>query len=216
MKRKTDAQSTPRHFEVFRYSMAAASHLISGLSESELKRINNIVLFGSAARFTASEESDIDIFVDVHGSKRFQLALRAKLNKIAEQFYLTSTALEFKSRGIDNELSVKVGKLEEWKELAQSMASHGIILYGKYIAKPPDTNAYTILSWETKGKSKGALLNKIYGYKANNKRYPGMLGKFGGTKIGKATVMVPAESRDIFIDALEKYKVNYSRHDIWK
>ena len=202
--------------EIFRYAAVAAAHLISGLSENELKRVRNVMLFGSAARFAASEESDVDIFVDVRGEKSFQLALRAKLNKIAEQFYLTSAALEFKSRGIGNELSIKVGKLEEWEEIAQSMASHGIVFYGKYTAKPPGTRAYTILSWETKGKFKGALLNKIYGYKANKKRYPGMLGKFGGTKIGKATVMVPAESRDIFIDALEKYKVNYSRHDIWK
>src|SRR3989344_3996255 len=144
-----------KSYETFRYGVLAAAHLISNLSESELKHVHNVLLFGSTARFAASEESDIDIFFDVLASKRFQLALRAKLNKTAEQFYLTNVALEFKSKGIDNELSIKVGKLKEWKELAQSIPSHGIVLYGKYTAKPPGIKAYTILSWESP-RNKGA------------------------------------------------------------
>ena len=212
MKKQTGARNAP--FEIFRYAVTAAAYLISSLSESELKRVCSVLLFGSAARFSASEKSDIDIFFNVSAPKRFQLALRSKLNKSCERFYLTNTALEFKSKGVDNELSIKTGKLKEWKDLSKSMSSHGIVLYGKYTAKPPDTEAYTILSWETPGKYKGALLNKIYGYKANNKRYPGLLEKNSGTKLGKATIMVPAQSKDIFIDVLEKYGINYSRHDV--
>ncbi|MBI2971289.1 MAG: nucleotidyltransferase domain-containing protein [Candidatus Aenigmarchaeota archaeon] len=202
-------------YELFRYAVLAAAYLVASLSESELKRMRTVLLFGSAARFAASEESDIDLFFDVAAPRRFQLALRAKLNKAAEQFYLTNAALAFKSQGADNELSIKVGRLEEWKELAHSIASHGIVLYSAYTAKPPGLKAYTILSWETPGKSKGALLNKFYGYTARHKRYPGLLEKANGIKLGRATVMVPARSRGAFIDALEKYKVNYSRHDVW-
>jgi predicted nucleotidyltransferase len=216
MKKREDAQSAPSSFEIFRYAMLAGAYLIASLSKNELKRVRSVLLFGSAARFAASEESDIDIFFDVSAPKRFQLSLRSRLNKVAGQFYLTNAALEFKSKGIDNELSIKVGKLEEWKELAQSIASHGLILYGKYTAKPPDVKAYTILSWEASGKSKGALLNKIYGYRAYNKRYPGLLEKSRGIKLGRAVIMVPAANRDVFIDTLEKYRVNYSRHDVWK
>ena len=201
-------------FEISRYGMLAAAYLVSSLSENELKRVRNVLLFGSAARLAASEESDIDIFFDLSASKSFQLALRAKLNKAAGQFYLTTIALEFKSKGIGNELSIKVGRLEEWKGLAQSISSHGIILYSKCTAKPPDTKAYTIFSWESP-KNKGALLNKLYGYKANNKRYPGLLQKTKSVKLGRAVIMVPAQSRDIFIDVMEKYKVNYSRYDVW-
>ena len=212
--KQTSIRSTSSYFEIFRYAVLAAAYLVSSISESELKRVRRVLLFGSTARFAASEESDIDIFFDVSASKNFQLALRAKLNKATERFYLTNDALEFKSKGIDNELSIKVGKLEEWKELAQSISSHGIVLYGKYTAKPPGIKAYTILSWESP-RNKGALLNKIYGYKANNKRYPGLLEKTKSIKLGRAVIMVPAQSKDVFIDVLEKYKVNYSRHDVW-
>ena len=209
-------QANLSSFKIFRYAVLATAYLVSSLSESELKRVHSVLLFGSAARLAASEESDIDIFFDVSAPRRFQLALRAKLNKTADQFSLTNAALEFKSKGVDNELSIRVGKLEEWKELAQSISSHGIVLYGKYIARSLDVKAYTILSLETSGKFKGALLNKIYGYKANNKRYSGLLEKNKGSiKLGKATIMVPAKSRDIFIEVLDKYKVNYSRRDVW-
>ncbi len=214
MKNQAGERSASSSFEIFRYAVLAAAYLVSSLSESELKRVRSVLLFGSAARFAASEKSDIDIFFDVSGSKRFELALRSKLNRVADQFYLTNSALGFKSKGTDNELSIKAGKLNEWKELAQSISSHGITIYSRYIARPPDAKAYTILSWESP-KNKGAMLNKIYGYKSGNKRYPGLLEKTKGIKLGRAVIMVPAQSRDVFTDALEKYKANYSRHDVW-
>lgn len=201
--------------EVFRYAFHAASYLISGLSQNELKIVHSVVLFGSAARMTASEESDIDIFFDVNASRKVQLSMRAKLNNLAESFRLASAALEFRAKGIDNEISIKVGRLEEWEELAQSIASHGIFLYGKYSKEPPGLKPYTILCWEKPGKAKGTLLNKFYGYKAGVKKYPGLLKKFNGTKLGGSTILVPVKSRDSFIEALEKYKINYSRYDIW-
>ena len=205
---------TSTSFEIHRYAVLAVAHLISSLSERELKRVRHVLLFGSTARFAASEESDIDVFFDVSAPKSFQLALRARLNKAAGQFYLTNTALAFKAKGIDNEVSVRVGILVEWTELAQSIASHGLILYSKYIAKPPALSAYTIVSWKSP-KNRGALLNKLYGYTANHTRYPGLLEKNKGIKLGKATIMVPAQSKDSFIDVLEKYKVNYFRRDVW-
>ncbi len=204
-----------RQHEIFKYACHAAAYLISGLSAGELKILNNIILFGSSARLSASEESDIDIFFDLSAPKKSQLSLRSKLNKLAEQFYLTNTAFEFRSRDINNEISIKVGKLDEWEDLAQSISSHGIVLYGKYMKAPPGLKSYTVLSWEMPGKAKGALLNKIYGYRIGKKSYPGMLKKLDGKKIGGGTIMVPGKNRDIFIEVLEKYKINYSRYDVW-
>ena len=213
---RQDSKGSSLQFEIFQYAVVAAAYIISRLSRNEVKHVRNVLLFGSVARFAASEDSDVDIFVDVSAPKKFQLGLRAELNKSADQFYLTNDALEFKSKGIDNELSIKVGKLEEWEDVAQSISSHGIILYGKQTVKPPGTGAYSIISWEKPGKSKGALLNKIYGYKAGKKRYPGLLEKNKGIKLGKAVIMVPAHDRDVFIDAMEKYRINYSRRDVWE
>ncbi len=148
-------------------------------------------------------------------SKKQQTLLRSKLYKIAEEFYLTNQALSFKMKSVDNEFSLKVGRLGEWPDLAKSISSEGIILYGKYTNKPPKLEAKTVLSWQNPGKSKGAFLNKMYGYKSGGKRYPGLLQKYSGTKLGPATIMVPAFSRDVFLPVLEKYKINYSRFDVW-
>jgi len=201
-------------FEIRRYAFLAATHILAGLSERELKRVRSVILFGSVAQGVATAESDVDIFFDVDAPKRMQRLLRSRLNKCAEQFYLTNIALEFKLRGIANELSITVGRLAEWAELARSISSTGIVLYGKYMTMPPGLKAWTILSWEKPGKAKGALLNKIYGYRAGKKRYPGMLERIRGIKVGRATIMVPAINRDAFVDVLEKYKISYSRYDI--
>ena len=201
--------------DVLSYGLIGASYLISSTTARELKKIKSVILFGSVAGGTEQKGSDIDLFFDVDGSKKFQTGLRAKLNKTAEGFSLSNAALLFKAKSIDNEFSIKVGKLDEWADLARSIASTGITLYGKYTKQPAGLKAYTIFSWEKPGKAKGALLNKIYGYKAVNKRYPGLLKKHGGTKLGPATIMVPSSSRDLFSDIFKKYKVNYSRYDVW-
>ena len=198
-----------------RYAIQAGAYLISGLSKDDLKFVRSVIFFGSAARLTASENSDIDIFFDLKCSRKSQLKIRAKLNKLAEQFYITNNALQFKSHGIDNEISIKAGRLEEWEELSQSIASTGIVLYGKYTAEPKGLSPYTLLSWENPGKAKGALLNKFYGYKSGKKIYAGLLEKSGGIKFCKGSAIVPAQNSSLFIDVLEKYKINYSRRDVW-
>lgn len=201
--------------DVKKYAILAAGYLLSKLSQKELNSLNSVILFGSAARGTATEESDIDLFFDADLSASAQKAMKAKLGKIASEFYMSSTALEYKMKGVSNEISATVGRLREWEELNRSIASEGIVVYGKYTSRPSKAKAYTILSWEKPGKAKSALLNKLYGYKAGKKRYAGMLEKRGGTKLGRGVIMVPAESRDAFIQVFEKYGVNYSRYDVW-
>ncbi len=201
--------------ELLKYAVMGVSYLISMLEDQEIRKIKQIIIFGSVARGNAIKDSDIDIFFDVIGSKKSQTSFRSKLNKNIEQFYLTNIALSFKMKSIQSEFSVKVGKLEEWKDLASSISSYGIVLYGKYTTSPPDLKGYTILSWENPGKAKGALLNKFYGYKAGQKRYPGLIKKYAATKIGPATIMINSSIREVFIDVLAKYGVNYSRYDVW-
>src|SRR3989344_5612111 len=111
--------------EIWRYSIIAASYLISSISEDDLKYLHNVVLFGSVVHGNATNESDIDIFFDMDVSKRKEVRLRSTLNKSAEQFYLSNLALEFKLRGISNELSIKVGNLKKWPDLAKNISSSG-------------------------------------------------------------------------------------------
>ena len=200
---------------ILSYALTGASYIISCLETHLLKKITSVILFGSVAMGTADKESDVDLFFDADLPKKVELSIRAQLNKAADEFSISNTGLLFKSKSIDNEFSIKVGKLGEWEDLSKSISSNGIVLYSRYSKPPSKIKPYTILSWEKPGKAKGALSNKIYGYKAGGKKYPGLLEKFKGTKVGQATIMVPGSARDPFIDAFEKYTVNYSRYDLW-
>lgn len=202
--------------EIKQYAILAAAYLVSKLSEKELKSLNSVFLFGSTARGTATEESDVDLFFDADLSKRAQKALRAKLNKTAEMFYLSNTGLEYKMKGASNEIKIIVGKLGDWTDLSRSIAVEGIILYGRYTTKPAKFKAHTIFSWEKSGRAKSALLNKLYGYKVGGKRYKGLLEKRGGKKLGRGVIMVPAGSKDAFVSVFEKYGINYSRYEVWE
>src|SRR3989338_953254 len=198
------------------YAVIVVAHILSSLSGSEKKRINNVILFGSIAQMRSSEESDVDIFFDTDAPKTFQTRLRSRINKIIDELKITPRALEFKIKKIDNEINVIVGKLDEWNDLQRSIASDGIILYGKYQPKTSSEELYVIFSWENLGKSKGAVLNKFYGYKIGKRRYPGLIEKIRGIKLGRGTIMVRSENRQIIIDVLEKYGIDYSMFEVWK
>ncbi len=198
-----------------KYAIITVGYILSKISEKDTNCINSVILFGSVARGTATEESDIDLFFDADLSKSAEIALRNRLNKIVENFYISNTCLEYRMNNISNQITITVGRLSEWVDLNYSISSEGIVLYGKYTAKPPKIKAYTILSWENPAKSKSALLNKIYGYKIRGKKYAGLLEKKLGKKLGRGTIMVPAGSKDAFIDVFEKYKANYSRYEVW-
>ena len=93
------------------YSSTFVAYLISNLTY-ELEEINAIILYGSVAKGEATSKSDVDIFVDTKSKK-----VETKIKKIVKDFYATREAAIFKVKGIDNELSVKVGELKKWKEI---------------------------------------------------------------------------------------------------
>ena len=197
----------------FKYAVFGVSYLINSLSQDELKKLKAVILFGSVAQGNATADSDVDIFFDMDIPKTVQKEFKTKLNKAAEQFYLSNLAFKFKLKGIDNSLSIIVGKLEEWPDLKRSIASTGIALYQKYVSKIEEKSK-TLFSIENIKKNKGALLNKLYGYKAKKKRYPGLIQKCSGSRLGSAFI-VSSEKKQLIVDAFKKYNVDYTMQDVW-
>ncbi len=202
--------------DVKRYALLACAHMLAELPERLLARVRAAVLFGSVAAGTATVESDIDLFFDTDAPKTVQQELRSALARAADGFALSRAALGIKLRGGAREVSVIVGRLAERPELSRSIAANGIVLYGPYARPPGEPRPLTLLAWEHAGKARGALQNKFSGYQAGRKRYPGLLEKLGGEKVGPATILVPAERRKPFIAALERYQVSYARRDVWE
>lgn len=185
------------------YASYFSSYLLDNLKEKE--SIEKIILFGSVARNEAAKESDVDIFIEV---KKESKKIKNKIEKILENFYKSRESLLFKSKGIDNKINLIIGKLDKWRDLEKSIESTGIVLYGKYVSSNISGKKHLVIFWDKIEKNRGAFLNKIYGVKIKGKRYPGLIEKLGGKKLGKSSIMVPIENKDEVLKSIKIYRVH--------
>ena len=96
--------------------------------------MNEIILFGSVARGDFGKDSDIDLFFDVNNDNQEE-EIKKVLNNELVKFSKSKIAETWSLMGIKNNISIKVGILNEWK-LKRSIISEGIVLYGKYKELP--------------------------------------------------------------------------------
>ena len=121
--------------ELVSYAMSFAAFLIRGRDISE--NISKIILFGSVARGDFDKESDIDIFVE---TKLQEKIIQKQLGLFNESKIMESYRLS----GVQNEIVLKVGALDKWKGLKESIAEDGIALYGKYEEMPKELRHFTL------------------------------------------------------------------------
>lgn len=192
------------------YASYFVSYLLSKIKEIE--KINNIILFGSAAKNEAAKESDVDIFIEI---KKQDDSLKKEIEGILNDFYKSREAFIFKSKGIENKINLIIDKLDEWKELKNSIESTGILLYGNYIPSGTKGTKHVIIFWDKIEKNRGAFLNKIYGFKIKGRRYEGLLDKYKGRRLGKSNIMIPIQHREEIIKLLKYHKVNAKIIDVY-
>lgn len=180
--------------------LAYAEDFTSFLIErADISHIKRIILFGSVARGEASKESDIDLFIDISRNNK---SIETDIKRIKEDFIQSIRYQKYwLLKGIKNEINTTVGRLDEWKELRNSIIANGLILYSKFEEMPQKAVHKTILFWENvKPESKRVLLSKrLFGYKKDKKRYSGLLQQYDGERIGKGTLAVPSENAKIFL-----------------
>ena len=164
------------------------------------------------AKGEASSESDVDIFIDTKNEK-----VAALTDNISDKFLDSREAALYKMEGIGNEINVKVGQLEKWESLHHSIMNSGIILWQKYKAEkiPAKAKHNVLFFWNKIGINRGAFLNSIYGYTIKKKKYPGLLQKKSGMRVGKSCIVVPAGYQDEFIILFKKYKVQVRQKEVW-
>lgn len=187
------------------YASYFASYLLNNLKKEEISNLKSIILFGSAARGDASKDSDVDIFIDVLKKNK---KLENRISKIVEEFYKSREAVLFKAKGIGNKINVIIGKLVEWKDLKNSIESTAIVLYGRYTSTGIAGKKYLLFFWDNIKRNRGAFLNKLYGFKVRERRYKGLVEIYGGKKLGKSSIMIPAEYNKEVVKLLEHYGVN--------
>jgi len=174
--------------------------------------VKSIILFGSVAKNTFDKESDIDIFIETNKKNE------NKIKNILELYKKTKEYEKFKLEGIENEISIKCGSLNAWKDLKRSIISSGIVLYGNYQGKPEKLKHKLLFSlnmgnFERAKKIK--VWRKIYGYKQKIGKKVYISRGFAEKKLGRGVFLVSIENLQKILDYLIKNKIKYSFSDIW-
>ena len=185
--------------------MDFASFLLENIKIEEIK---NIILFGSVARNEYDKESDIDLFIDISGSEKYY---KEAVPKIEDKFFKSYRFQNYWAlKEIKQPFNVIIGKLNQWKELKNSIISDGIVIYSKFKEIPENIKYSVLFSFEKiKPESKRVTLHKkLFGYKKNDKIYGGILQKYNGIKVGSGSIIVPLEHQKIFHDLFKKLSIN--------
>ncbi|MFW6142053.1 MAG: nucleotidyltransferase domain-containing protein [Candidatus Saliniplasma sp.] len=192
------------------YAVRFTSFLIERLSE-DTSKIDNIILYGSVARGTADQESDVDIFVDTAHE------IEERINNILDEFYDSREYTLFRSKGVSNDIELKIGELTEWEDLHRSISSTGKVLWGRYktTEEPIGTEHKIIFYWDKIGRSRSSFLNKLYGYGSKDKKIVGLLEKWSGKKIGKSSIMIPIQHKGDMFELIDEYNVNAKNIEVY-
>ena len=204
------------NYKLVAFAQEFTAFLIHHL-DKESDKIANIILFGSVSRGEAEENSDIDIFIDVTDEK-----MEKKIAKIKDLFYKSYLWTSYwKLLDIQNELHCIVGKLKEWDSLQRSIIANGITLFGKYHAEVKTEHWYMFTI--TQGKSRNvnlSLWRSLYGYtqKIGKKVYvkKGLISEYGGKKLARGVMSVPARYAATLAKFLASHKVSYKLMPFWK
>ena len=175
-------------------------------------KIKSVILFGSVASGNFDKESDIDLFIETDKKNE-------KLVKTSLELYKKTKEYEkFLLEGIKNEISVKVGSLDEWKQLKRSIISNGIVLYGRYLGKPEELKHQILFVLNVKGidrAKKISIWRKIYGYTQKIREKSYVSNGLAEKKLGRGSFLASIENSQDIINFLKKNKARYSYFDVW-
>lgn len=192
------------------YALAFASFVLPKLSE-----IREIVLFGSVVRNEADKNSDIDLFIDI-GANNNEEQIKKIVNVELKRFSQSKISELWKLRGINNEINVLVGNLDEW-ELRRSIVGEGVTLYGKFKEIPKNLKNYVyynILPIKNIAK-RNKIIRNLFGRKEKNYSQQGMVFQFGGKRESPSSFFVPVENSRKINAFLEDNHVDYRFFEIW-
>ena len=194
--------------------IAYALDFTSFLLESRVEP-KKVILFGSVVTGESDRESDIDIFIDIDESEE------KKIRNVLKIFDKTFGD-KWRLKGVQNQLSLKVGNLDKWPKLKRSIQSYGILLYGKYSETPENMKSYLLfrLNFSRMPRAKKvSIWRKLYGYsqKVGRKNYEkkGIIESLGGKKVEKSVVLIPTGNSQKFKEFLNKNRVDFLVNEIW-
>jgi predicted nucleotidyltransferase len=175
-------------------------------------KVDRIILYGSVATNSFDKGSDIDLFVEA--DKKF----KKKVSSLLELYKKSKEYEKYKLDGVENEISIKCGRLDEWRDLKRSIISNGVVIYGKYEGKAEGLRHKILFMTELVGKSKAEKIKiwrKLYGYKQKVGKKIYVSEGLAERKIGRGAFISSLENSDKVKEFLRKKKVKYRLMDVW-
>lgn len=193
------------------------------LEDSELKEyFKEIILFGSVAKGTSDEKSDIDLFFNIKNKEKIS-NIEETIKRILKSFEVKAERT-WKIKNISFPISFIVGNLDEekWKSLKEEIISSGVVLYGNYKEFPKGLIQkymmyYSLVGLSRKDKMRFIRAFSGYSIKKNKKEYKqeGMLKKISGLKISQNVIMIEKENLLLIKQIFSKFKIKYHIVEIW-
>lgn len=192
--------------DLISYAGSFAGFILNKIS----RPVKEIILFGSVARGDFTKESDVDVFVNVFNEEDIE-KVKSDIAVLEKKFYKSQVFEQWRLKGIETVIKVKVGVLEKWA-LKRSIVSDGILLYGKY-RELPKGKSYVLVSIEpVKDVTKrNRVMRKFFG--RNGKE--GLIAKIKGKRLAPTVLIVPSQLVNEVFAVLKKEKVRYQLFELW-
>ncbi len=201
--------------KIIAYVQSALSFIFSESGLWKKPAIKRIILFGSSARGEATEESDIDLFIEPYSPKDENF-VKNKVAFALRQFRQSRLYTEWGLRGVKNELQVFVSTLEKSSDLQRSLIADGIVLYGEFITKLDFQHHLLISFMPIKQKSKRYRIDRyLFGRKEMGRAYTGVVQQLGGIKVNSRAFIVPSQRAQQVLKKLREEKVDFALRDFW-
>ena len=171
-----------------------------------------VYLFGSAVRGELTKESDIDLFFDCE--KRDEEAVRRLTESGILKFEHSKDYEKWKLFKFVHPFSVQAGDVRKW-DLKTSIASEGIILYGKRdILGEGERHVLFTIKYSKKKKEYIKLKRLLFGRTEKEYSGKGLVDSLRGIRIGPTAFLIPQEERSRIKEILTKEKVDFSMKDV--
>lgn len=184
---------------------------------AKMRTVRSAILFGSTARGTATEESDIDLFIECDSRREREVS--RVVYALGDRFDVRFTPIYFRRK--------------EWHrfdlQFLESILRQGRVLKGEMPRLTPldlDLQPLRLVSYHTTEltpRKRSKLLRAIDGYRTvkrvNGKRYDvekkGFLKEAGGWRVGRGAVVVPEERIEAFDELLGRFGADRHIIAIW-